>query len=231
MAATNGEQADADSPESERHGRAAKIDDPEDYIRSRRLQEIYDAKEAVRDKRGQLEQIKADPDVNIPETNLLYALRAVVEDFLIAIEPLAVREAGDIGEPYWQQVELGAVTLYPPRGWQCAARHYELNGLQSILDAPKQFTYRFTTRQQQRHGGMRSQSERVSKPIPESVLMRAVRQGANFLADIGVEVGVETERTEYRFHSEMQDDDRFPGREHLEEKIKEEGLDEHYDLD
>ncbi|GAA0305696.1 hypothetical protein [Halarchaeum salinum] len=194
-----------------------KIEDSEDYVQRRRLKEIYDARESIREKRRQIDIMIEDPDYpRVDKYRGARLYRSAVEDYIMAVEPLLVNTYAEDGTAYWEDVELGTIQMQPPehlRGdvepspfndylrivEKPTPKEFAITGLQSILGLPRPLTADFSaTVRTQSQPDPHQTTKTITQPIPWDILVSAVRQTTLFLEEIGFEVDVseEEQRTE-----------------------------------
>lgn len=200
-----------ETPATDDAAAVEQIRDNDDYIERRRLKEIYDAKEAVRSYRREIEMMLQDPDYpHMTPRRGRQMLRVAVEDFLVAIEPLARDSDNETVQRYWDQERLGRVRCEPPESLRSGAsgslwndyqeiiepatpQFRNLEGLKSLLDtrSPLRFEFAATAR-------TRSATEPVEvtdvarEPVSKQILTEAMRHGTAMLAELGVEAELTT---------------------------------------
>jgi hypothetical protein len=104
-------------PDSEDSGEEGEVeievvDDPESYIQTRRLQDIFEARKDVRDQRmiaKEHEIAYSDRPKEARKARRLY--RASVENYLSELRPLFLSD--ELGKQYWFNLDLGSVSMDP----------------------------------------------------------------------------------------------------------------------
>jgi len=88
------------------------VDDPESYIQTRRLQDIFEARKDVRDQRLKTKQYQVNNSENqqaVDRARRLY--RASVENYLTELRPLFLSD--ELGKQYWYNLDLGSQLVEP----------------------------------------------------------------------------------------------------------------------
>ncbi len=206
------------------------IEDPEEYLKGRRLREICDAKEAVRSRRQEIDVMISDPDYPRVDRHMGAQLyRSAVEDFITAIEPLLVKENEDAGSEYWTEKQIGQVTAAPPQELRSSASASIFNGyqeivepatpqtktftgLKSIVEASRPLRFEFTAVVKDVRSGQTAEEHGYThKVIPWQILVKAHRLGTLFLAEIGAEVDINDDKGGASFDYRDIVDDRLGG--------------------
>lgn len=182
------------------------VEDPEQYVQTRRLQDIFDSRQELR-------KIRREADFASTQGSWegLCAYRAAVATYLQEVEPLFHRYDGD---HLWYEYDFGTITVEPDTYEQTGGTYrdrgiyvdirenrseesyqvkehkepiiYEIEGLESLFGLPNpiQHTFRFET--EGRHDDMVSKD--VTVQIPFRTLNSMARLTHQFLAEIGFEL-------------------------------------------
>jgi hypothetical protein len=92
------------------------VDDPEQFIQSRRLRDIFDARSEVRDQRQKAKEYQINAaghnNESTHRTKALRLYRAAVENYLSELRPFLLSD--DLGTQYWHEFDFGHITAEPP---------------------------------------------------------------------------------------------------------------------
>ncbi|MGB9966121.1 hypothetical protein [Halobacterium hubeiense] len=188
------------------------IEDVQDLKQRRKLQSLLDAEEDVREMRK-----KAKLGERQGTSVGVVGYRANVEDYLLALRPIIK----DKNEELWSEKELGSLTIEPPAtraffsdlpdaeidedgtprfgsvsglGQLQPKTVAEFEGLQSILDAPSQFTATWTVYHIPPSGGQKTIQKTRTVDLPLSIVDAAFEAAADFANEHGF--GFSTEETD-----------------------------------
>lgn len=104
---------------------ADQVRDIEDYIKASRLEDIRDAKRNVHDVLNKTHEAKAAGEISRQEAN--GHVRRAIENFVREIRyPL---KNTDSGQEYWDEKEVGVVTISPPSIAKIAWHHRQRNDI------------------------------------------------------------------------------------------------------
>lgn len=87
------------------------VDDPESYIQSRRLKDIFEARKRVREQRQKAKQYQIEVDGVDADLKAQRYYRASVENYLSELRPLFLSD--ELGKQYWYSLDLGTITVHP----------------------------------------------------------------------------------------------------------------------
>lgn len=183
----------------------AEIDDPEEYVDRRRLRDIFNAREELRQVRVQSAYHRT-PDARS-------AYRAAVSTYVSEVEPLFLSD--DRGIYYWNEIDLGTTEIRPeyeptadgytvePHGQRATmdtpptTEQIELVGVRSIfeLPTPLQGTVRYV--ESGGYGTDTVDTLTFSRRMPFPAADAYARATNRFLASIGLEVDVDTDTDEW----------------------------------
>lgn len=179
------------------------IEDVEDLKQRRKLQSLLDAEESVREMRK-----KAKIGEREGTTAGVVGYRAAVEDYLLSLRPLIKTEDHQL----WSEKQLGTLTVQPPslreffsdkpeqelneRGKPRFGTTYgvdslkpktvaEFDGLQSLLDAPSQFTAQWTIVFEPSAGGQREIPRTKRVDLPLEIIDEAFELASDFADEHG----------------------------------------------
>lgn len=176
------------------------IDDPEEFVQSHRLRELYELRERIRDYRTQAREMVAVGQGD--QRKIRSAFRSVFSSYLFELEPLMTQVFAEEGEDYWEQADLGEMAVQPPAAavetgnngyygtpieepaepWQ-----QEIEGLETLASLPSPIEVRFEWKRDTSFGDGR-QTQTVYVEVPWHILDRGYRLTNQFLADIGFEI-------------------------------------------
>jgi len=190
------------------------IEDSEDYIQRRRLKEILDKKQAVARDRKEID-LWVEQHPHFSEVKGRRMLRASVEEYLQAVEPLARRRSGEIEQRYWNEISLGSVDCMPPADFVgdgnpsphndyltlvkgASPRSREFNGLLSVLNSESPLEFEFSATAYTRSDPTPQEHRaRAKRSISREVLTNAMRICSQYIAEVGFEL--DTNRAEEAF--------------------------------
>lgn len=185
----------------------AVVDDPEGFVRNRRLSTIFDIRDELIEARRKIQLAKHQG--RISEFEALSIYREHVHSYFVELEPLLVRY--EPGPELLEETVFGTVKIEAPvrqgrdnrteaylpddkagSDWKHVvaddlpeALTYELRGLQVLSeDGPIRHTFEFEVVEH----GTRPVSKTVERQYPRTALDAMVRQMNEFLAKIGLEV-------------------------------------------
>lgn len=202
---------------SDGHGNASRqtVADPEEFNQQRRLRSIHDARDRVR----ATYEATQDPSVNADYQTLAANYRATVQNYVGEIEGLLQTydfDNSDLDENYWKGVELGPLTVSPPRDLvelreqndasvigdsDLQPAEYAIPGLQGYLDAAAQCPVQeeFKLHVRRRHKGQETVTGVSSTEMPIQVSYAAFRAANLFLSNTGLDVELESGMNEFGF--------------------------------
>lgn len=183
----------------------ATVEDPEEYARSQRLEDIFNA-------RRELRYIRRRADFE-NDWEALRAYRAAVATYAAEVEPLFLKY--DAGEYVWFKKDFGTVAVAPQmwreqhrhhgEGWGVKVRkkngrgrekavvkerpepvEYDLIGIESLFELPNPIEETFHFEEVGRHSSYRVRT--VTEQISFATLDEIYRATNRFLADIGFEL-------------------------------------------
>jgi hypothetical protein len=213
MASENGDTAAAGEP---LRGEVGPVEDPEEFIEERRLRDIFEARDRLRERRI---TVKTAPDHK--EYRAVSAYRSAVSNYLMEVEPLLARY--EDGEALLFDVEFGCLRVEPdveftewPAGantWtvevdsgseveiereqaeQADTRVFAMEGLVSLFNYPDPLLAQWEFEQTYRGGEQVKYTHTKEAQIRFGVLDRMARSINRFLADIGFELEPESDDT------------------------------------
>lgn len=174
------------------------IKDSEEYSQSRRLQELYDARQRLRERRDDARVALAGGHVNPLQIRSAY--RRVLKSYLMEIEPLMTTKFADTGQEYWENAPLGTMVIDPPPEGVAGSDAYgpgllepaepwewTFEGIGTLVEMPSPVvvSFEWETASQLGNG---SHVETVHDEVPWHVMDKAYRLTNEFLADIGFEI-------------------------------------------
>lgn len=202
-AATKGKQPDATSGD-------AQIRDPSEKSQDRRIDGILNAREGVIEDRRALRSamLASKGSERITRRRALEAYRVSVENYLMEAEPLFTTNYEKVGNPYWNEEELGTQVIQPPAHLvgdvepsvsediskivkPASPVTVEFVGLKSLLKAPRPLRATFTARIHDYAGQPEERIVTRAAPVEWGILDNAVREVNNFLAASGMDVDFE----------------------------------------
>lgn len=190
--------SDAEKPRPGADGSVDQIEDVQDLKQRRKLQSLLDAEENVREMRK-----KAKLGEREGTSVGVVGYRANVEDYLMAIRPLVKTENSEL----WTGKRLGSLTIHPPEtstffddlpkseldendlprfGTVSGVRNLqaktvtEFHGLESLLDAPSQFTASWTVFYTPPAGGRRRIQKSRTVDLPRNIVDKAFEEASDF---------------------------------------------------
>lgn len=122
---------------SNRHGDRADVEiaDPEGFTASKRLKQIYRAREDLRKMRREAAQVR-----NNPNNGLLSKMQAVqyyrsgVESYLLEVDTLLRQH--DPGPELYHERQFGTIVIPPPGDWERVRGHYVSQDIKIRPNAP-----------------------------------------------------------------------------------------------
>lgn len=212
----SGEKKREKQPLNEQKKDNKQLKDPEEYVQRRRLEDIFDARTAVANKKLEAREYAHLYEDWFTATSMF---RGSVENYLSEIQSLA-DEYDEMAQWYWEEVRLGELQLTLPLAKDTTAfggERYILqskgkeetiknppepgkipfNGLASILGAPDPITrtYELETTHPVTGGGTITHT--VEEQINWETLENARRIANKFVADIGLEADPEDDGGEW----------------------------------
>jgi hypothetical protein len=178
---------------------SATIEDPHEWNRQRRFEEIHEAREHAR---------HALTNVNHPEVRHRRQDRETivfdaVKTYAIEVEPLLMRM--DVGEVYLEKIGFNPIVLTPPeesRDWFTdnyrkvlpdeqlpEEKTVQLQGLSDYIELAPPLSARWVVNYRS-GGNIETKSWEKEISVPRHVSERAYRNCNLFLAQIGVDVGI-----------------------------------------
>jgi hypothetical protein len=148
------------------------IEDPDSFIQSRRLKDIFNARRDVRKQRLKMKTHAIDTDKPAQVRAAKRAYRAAVEGYLQELRPVFISDKQ--GQDVWFGLDFGTLKIEPPV-------QYETAGLDR-----EQLVYRETT-----PDGQTKRHELDSRPEPKEIDLR----GLNYLFELPEPIAVEFEQT------------------------------------
>ena len=166
--------------------------DPEGYVQERRLKDIFDAKEKVRERRIKAKEYQFANEGNGKSLNGVRMYRTAVENYLTELKSLFLEDMN--GRGYWYNLDMGEIVIPPPENDKYVIEpepeKIDLTGLQSIFDVPEPIVVEFDVI---RRVGTNKVQETVKQRgnIPFSKLDVAVQSANQYLSDRGFELDPE----------------------------------------
>lgn len=188
------------------------IKDVQDLKQRRKLKALLDAEETVREMRK-----KAKLGERQGTSVGVVGYRAAVEDYLLALRPI-IKEKN---EALWANEELGELTVHPPSireffqdlpdseltqdgtpRYGTVRGHHQLtpqtleefHGLQSLLDAPSQFSATWTIDYWPASGGKDPRTKTRRVDLPRNIVDAAYELAADFADEHGFGFETDSER-------------------------------------
>lgn len=88
------------------------VDDPESYIQTRRLKDIFEARKKVREQRLKAKEHKMAYDERAEEQERAKRFyRAAIENYLAELRPLILSD--ELGKYYWYKMDFGSIVIEP----------------------------------------------------------------------------------------------------------------------
>lgn len=191
----------------------AELRDPEEYIQHRRLEDIFDARQKVRDKRTEAQGYAYETG---DRTGGASVYRTALVSYLTELEPLTQEYPNTDA---WTEPHLGEVFLDPPvepannvysqghRLQKDGQSHlvsnlpdtvsYRFDGLYSILDVPDPLSYTYEFDSNDPYTAASTITHTVEKQIPWTILQNAHRLANRWVADIGLAADIDTSTDEW----------------------------------
>jgi hypothetical protein len=166
--------------------------DPEGYVQERRLKDIFDAKEKVRERRIKAKEYQFANEGDGKALNGVRMYRTAVENYLTELKSLFLEDMN--GRGYWYNLDMGEIVIPPPENDKYVIEpepeKIDLTGLQSIFDVPEPIVVEFDVI---RRVGTNKVQETVKQRgnIPFSKLDVAVQSANQYLSDRGFELDPE----------------------------------------
>jgi len=189
--------------EQSEESRPVEAVDPDEYISQRRLQDLFNARQEVRDRRTKVESIPEASDL-AKQT----AYRTALESYVEELHPLLLEH--ELGTELWSNREFGSVIFYPTESENCdrstkqelglSPKIVEVTGLQSLFQyqSPIAVEFKPTGRTRIEKGLGRTAYERVQpftvrKQINRAALDQMFLSCNEYLVEIGIEIDLEQE--------------------------------------
>lgn len=115
-----------------------KVEDPEDYSTSTRLQQIYDARRELREMRRQASQYRHSGVSNDGKMRAVQYYRSAVESYLLEVDTLLRQH--DPGPKLWSEKHYGTVRINPPGDFQEKRGYYQAANLKRNGNLPLKVT-------------------------------------------------------------------------------------------
>lgn len=181
----------------------AGITDPDEMLQHRRLREIEDARQAVQDRAENAHGRYSDGQISYQTAvNVFYnSLLSYFEE----LRGLMLSEHKPLGEKYYENWELGEMTIYPPQGMSPDTEPHPFNDYKNVLEEPApvskpfngikdvveagstvQATFRAKVRT--RTDGTYSEEQTKAVPIDWKILRKAYQALTGFAAEVGLDV-------------------------------------------
>jgi hypothetical protein len=188
----------------------AEYETPDEYVRKRRLRELFDIRQDIREIQTRLKSI---PRNSAEYSRSCQILRSVVKSYVSECEPLLLKtEEGSslfyskdygeiIVEPPIDEMKVGkATTGYEIDGKEIKAaagsslpepRSTDLTGLSCLFEVPSPIVERWEINRAQTKGPLGAKSVAQQKEIPPNKLQLMVRDLNLYLAHVGIEIDLE----------------------------------------
>lgn len=176
------------------------VKDPEDYINQRRLSDIFDTRQEVREVRLTVREFEDQ------RYKLLTGYRRALESYLQELYPLMTRY--EPGPQYWQQIKIGVIEISPPEELETSIEgyhytpfspvRYELVGLRSLFEVPDPIEIDWGKKANMKSDGPISSDRREElmreAQVPQNNLDDIFLLANEFLVEMGVEAEIEEDK-------------------------------------
>jgi hypothetical protein len=204
---SNGETPDGAAPSGEHSGQHYQVKDEDGYADNERKKHVMQLRREVDAWKGELRKSMVFDELTEEEAVTLW--HGKVRTFLVAIEPLLRDEDLQNSTEYYEQVEIGTVTIHPPREYRQQSmvptaeklrqRNNEvllsdppqpksetLYGLRSVIER-ETVSAEWTVPVRAENGpAIQERSVHQERLLPWSILQNALRRADQFLQDVNV---------------------------------------------
>lgn len=170
----------------------------DEFIRDRRLREIFEARERVAEVHSSAFAELALKNMAREQVQLLY--RRAVDHYITTVEPLIHQH--DKRDHYWENVELGTITFEPPEELReewiddphvkvvegAGMQTLPISGLKEMLEMDDVVKYPFTIEVELPHQGKRTVTKPAKQPFPRTVVTNAYRATNEFLQESALDI-------------------------------------------
>ncbi len=188
----------------------ADYESPDEYVRKRRLRELFDIRREIRDIQTRLKSI---PQNSSEYRESCQILRSVVESYVSECEPLLLKT--EEGSSLFYSKDYGQITIEPPidekkvgkatTGYEIGGeeistaagsrlpepRSTDLTGLSCLFEVPSPIVETWEINRAQSKGPLGTRSMAREREIPPNILQLMVRDLNLYLAHVGIELDLE----------------------------------------
>jgi hypothetical protein len=188
----------------------ADYESPDEYVRKRRLRELFDIRCEIREIQTRLKSI---PRNSSEYQDSCQILRSVVESYVSECEPLLLKT--EEGNSLFYSKEYGEIIIKPPieekkvgkatTGYEIGGeeistvagsglpepRHTDLTGLSCLFELPSPVVETWEINQAQSKGPLGTRSMAREREVPPNILQLMVRDLNLYLAHVGIELDLE----------------------------------------
>jgi len=191
--------------------REVEINDPDDFSTSSRLQQIYQARQELR----QMRQEAAQHRKQHPAKAVMF-YRTAVESYLMELDTLFTQN--DDGRELWNRKQYGTVTIAPPGSYEpapCVARAWrvegigdnnndaltieskptpktvELTGLKSLFETDSPIRAKFQLETTDELTGKQTVSVGAYGHVPWTSLNQMVMDTNSYVSDLGIGLDID----------------------------------------
>ena len=191
--------------------REVEINDPDDFSTSTRLQQIYQARQELRQMRREAAQHRKQQ----PGRAVMY-YRTAVESYLMELDTLFTQN--DDGRELWNRKQYGTVTIAPPGSYEPAPRvagawrvegigdnnndaltieskpnpkTVELTGLKSLFETDSPIRTKFELETTNELTGKQTVSVGAHGFVPWTSLNQMVMDANEFVSDLGIGLDID----------------------------------------
>lgn len=169
------------------------VHDPEGYVQERRLKDIYDARETVRERRIKAKELQLENQHrNSNSLDAVRLYRTAVENYLTELKTLFLED--DRGEQYWYEADVGEILIHPPDNpnyrTEPEPKSIDLTGLNCLFSLPEPIVVKWEMCVSVGLNGGRTKTKTVERIATVSFqhLDKIVQSANQFLAEKGFEL-------------------------------------------
>lgn len=169
------------------------VHDPEGYLQERRLKDIYDARETVRERRIKAKELQLESQRrNGDSLDAVRLYRTAVENYLTELKTLFLED--DRGKQYWYEADVGEIIIPPPDNpnyrTKPEPKSIDLTGLNCLFSLPEPIVAEWEACVSVGLSGGRTETETMERIATVSFhhLDLIVQSANQFLAEKGFEL-------------------------------------------
>jgi len=185
-----------------------RIDDPNDKSQERRKRTIHDRQEQA----AEVKQRISDPGFLPHATNMekQHLYFEVVKSYVVELEPTLTRDGLDVGNEYWEEMDLGTITFQPPAeavdlykgviarsppgASHPQSRAVRITGLSDFADLSPPFEQTWTVIWKP-GSSLKDEDFTIRETVPQQISEKAYRACNKFLAE--VDLGLQMSGNDY----------------------------------